>query len=238
MALPVAVGGKVTAADINSVANLPVANFAALPSSGNWLGREVATTDSGLTYRWDGSAWIANSVGLVPIRPTSVAGSGVTLSATTGEVSFSTSATVSVNGCFTSTFRRYRIMVRTTFGSNAFWAMRLRLSGSDASGLAYDWQRDTATSTTAAAAIGAAESQWNGMAISALTNSFVQIELDGPAIAAATWGSATIGETNGTGSMGRVDWSGYHRTATAYDGFSLLASASSGTGTLKVYGYN
>lgn len=59
MALPVAVGGKVAAADINAVANLPVANFAALPSSDNWLGRIITATDTGISYRWSGSAWVA-----------------------------------------------------------------------------------------------------------------------------------------------------------------------------------
>ena len=58
MGLPVTVGGTVTAADINDISGLPVANFAALPASGNWLGRLIATSDSGITYRWSGSAWV------------------------------------------------------------------------------------------------------------------------------------------------------------------------------------
>ena len=57
MGFPVAGGEPITAADMNAAAGLPVADFASLPATGNWLGRLVATTDTSITYRWDGSAW-------------------------------------------------------------------------------------------------------------------------------------------------------------------------------------
>ena len=70
MALPVAVGEKVTAADINSIANLPVATSASLPASGNWLGRQIAATNTGITWRWDGSAWVIWDLSPTTFTPT------------------------------------------------------------------------------------------------------------------------------------------------------------------------
>lgn len=34
-----------------------VANAAALPSSGNWVGRHLMASDTGFVYAWDGAAW-------------------------------------------------------------------------------------------------------------------------------------------------------------------------------------
>lgn len=35
-----------------------VANAAALPSSGNWPGRQLMTEDTGIVYQWDGADWV------------------------------------------------------------------------------------------------------------------------------------------------------------------------------------
>jgi len=37
--------------------DLSVANAAALPSTGNWTGRQAITTDYGLLYWWNGTGW-------------------------------------------------------------------------------------------------------------------------------------------------------------------------------------
>lgn len=41
-----------------------VANAAALPASGNWVGRRLPVADTGVTYRWDGSSWRAVTSGV------------------------------------------------------------------------------------------------------------------------------------------------------------------------------
>ncbi len=63
MGLPVRVGGKITAADINNIAGLPVASFADLPGSGNWLGREICTLDTGIKWQWNGTQWVVTANG-------------------------------------------------------------------------------------------------------------------------------------------------------------------------------
>lgn len=60
MPLPVTVGGKISAVDINNIGNFPVSTFSALPASGNWLGRQIAALDTGITWRWNGSAWVVS----------------------------------------------------------------------------------------------------------------------------------------------------------------------------------
>jgi hypothetical protein len=37
--------------------DLPVATFSALPTGGNFVGREITVVDTGVTYRWSGSEW-------------------------------------------------------------------------------------------------------------------------------------------------------------------------------------
>jgi hypothetical protein len=76
MPLPVTVGGKITAADINNIGNFPVSTFTALPSTGNWLGRQIAALDTGVTSRWNGSAWVLEDTGW--ITPTLGSGWSVT----------------------------------------------------------------------------------------------------------------------------------------------------------------
>ena len=41
--------------------DLPVANFAALPLVSNFVGRQIAVSDTGITHRWNGTVWVADS---------------------------------------------------------------------------------------------------------------------------------------------------------------------------------
>lgn len=108
MPLPVTVGGKVAAADINAIANLPVASFASLPATGNWLGRQIAATDTGISWRWDGAAWRAWGSSWITYTPTVVG------------------FTIGTGGAAASVFRyRYaqgvvRVKFRRTLGTTGF----------------------------------------------------------------------------------------------------------------------
>jgi hypothetical protein len=77
MALPATVGGNITAADINTLTAFPVANFAALPTAGNFVGKQIAVLDTGLSFRWIGSVWVRADGFIIP-----TALSGCTVSAT------------------------------------------------------------------------------------------------------------------------------------------------------------
>lgn len=181
----------------------------------------------------DTNTFLANS-GLVALVPTSVAGTGVTLS--NAKVSFSASSTVSVNGVFSTTYDAYRLVVTTSAGStDALINLRLRVGGVDASGAT-----DYGFSLLQSASSGA----WLNLNFSAGTSSIslgykvtanrsaFSADIYNPGAAAKT-GFSTAGMYNVIPYVG----GGQHNLTTAYDGFSLITAGGDMTGSLTVYGY-
>ncbi len=77
--------------------------------------------------------------GLKLIVPTSVAATGAGSSASvsaTGKVTFTSAATISVNGVFSATYDNYLAVCRATLttGTSVLQAVRLRASGTDDTG--------------------------------------------------------------------------------------------------------
>lgn len=211
----------------------------------------VAITDLAAGFKLGGMAYISGTRqfvrftttagaynflnGLVPIVPTSVAGTGVTLGAN-GKVLFSAASSVSVNGCFTSEFENYLAMFDLTHGASNSWSTRLRLSGTDNSAASYSYQSHYGSASTSAAA--AAASATSAAGDFSGTRRSGQFTLFGPALAATTvweYVSSTILTST---TMGTFRQSGQHTVATAYDGITFTASASTITGTVRIYGYN
>jgi hypothetical protein len=176
--------------------------------------------------------------GMDLITPTSVAGSGVTLSG--GQVNMSAVATaVNINGCFTSAYDNYMMVwdIRSASAASWYLNMRLRAAGTDA-----------ATSYLSAFAYPSfAADNVNGFGLSAGTTSFVFgflgdtaigssgiMSVRTPAIAART----TMNYQSGTFAAGGSSWAGggIHTPATAYDGFSIAAITGNITGNLRIYG--
>jgi hypothetical protein len=168
--------------------------------------------------------------GMDLITPTSVAGTGVTVSG--GAVTFTAATSVSVNGCFTATYSNYRIVMSAVSAAGAIDVnMRLRAAGTDASGAAtYSRQYLTAFNTTATAGT-AATTFWHPFYANTVAG-FAAVELENPATAVTTRFTAF-----GGAEVGVLITSGYHTAATAYDGFTLYPGSSSITGTLHIYGY-
>lgn len=180
-----------------------------------------------------------NAVGLWRVTPTSVAGTGVTLSG--AAVNFTASATVSINGCFSSTYDSYFVICRS-FGSvnGGFARWRLRVAGVDAQGA--DYYRYGFTTNSASAVLtaynGAAETGWipfleygTNAAESCTTHAFVH----NPARSA----NRTVMSVNVNNSSGAARYTidGMHAQAVAYDGFTIYANAGTMTGTVSVFGY-
>jgi len=174
-------------------------------------------------------------MGLVKVVPTSVAGSGVTQSAT-GTITFTAASTVSVNGCFSSLYSNYKLVIVFNSGStNALVNLRLRLSGTDASGAS-----DYGYSLLQSASSGT----WVNISYSAATSSHTVgyketgggsnsvVEILSPAQARKTG-------FNVSGQYGVVPYigGGTHILSTAYDGFSLITASGDMTGTMTIYGY-
>ena len=86
------------------------------------------------TLYYNGSAWIALGTlpGLVPVIPTSVAVTGAGSSATAnaqGQVTFTSCATLLLNGIFTSTYTNYKIVFEGVGSANVLLNARLSVGG-------------------------------------------------------------------------------------------------------------
>jgi hypothetical protein len=205
-------------------------------------------------YVWSGSAWVSvateveslagfatqsyadNSsnvaAGLKPIVPTSVAiGSGSSSVSTLGQVTFSSASSVSLNGCFSSTYDNYKVILDITTSGSTQISFRYRLSGSDASGSNYAYQFDRGVSTTASAGTGTLT--LNELVVNNVTRLMALTDIFKPALAVAT-GRLThfLGDSAVVGAVG-----GLHSLTTAYDGISFIPASGTMTGTVSVYGY-
>ena len=182
-----------------------------------------------------------NRMGLQYVIPT-VAGSGVSVDAT-GLVSFTAASSIIVNGCFSGSYANYRVVwdIPTTSTNNAM-TMRLRFAGTDAA-TAYDRLvlGGTGAAATASVANNLNQTSWQ-VAAATTSQHHSTLELWRPAVAVATVGVLVgMGTTNpptAAATFATQQANLFHRTATAYDGFSLTPSTGTFTGTLRVYGYN
>lgn len=175
-----------------------------------------------------------NQIGLYKMTPTSVAGTGVSLSGS--QVVFSASTAISMNNCFTSDFRRYRVEMSFTHTAGQVLYWRLRGAGSDAVTNNYGY----VTSYRSYAAGAQGSFVGNALSTSVLAFgtanniAFLSFDIDAPQLAERT----TI---NGQCSwQDAAAWVGsQHSLQTAYDGMTFfIAGAGTTTGRINIYGYN
>lgn len=153
--------------------------------------------------------------------------------------SFSAVGTVNVNNCFTSSYTNYRVIVQLTASSTTQVVnMRLRASGSDAA-TTYYWGgiAGSVTSTTLYATPSNNATSWIAMLSQATGVRSLVVDVMAPAVAQFT---LVHGDYTDFNSGTNYTVGGMHATATAYDGFTLLAGAGGAatiTGSYAVYGY-
>lgn len=181
----------------------------------------------------------ASVPGLKRVIPTSVAGTGVSYSPTTGLVTFTaatTAAPVSVNGVFTSTYTNYLIQCTVASRSTtSFCTLKMRTSGTDLS-TGYDLVR-----TIRAAAVTTAQLANNGdipLGSGNFASNEYAVTLFGPQLSAQMRIMSRNVESSAAAAPTIVEVDGSVRSTTARDGFSIIPAAGTFTGTLKVYGYN
>jgi hypothetical protein len=192
----------------------------------------------------DGWEQIASTIlavpqGLVPVVPTSVAGTGVSFTGD-GLVSFSASSSISLNGVFTSAFDNYQVIIDfDTASGNTAASFRMRAAGVDSTSSTYIMAMNGIGSGGAAAGIATTGSSGTFTYIPAsypgASASFTIID---PAVASTTkWlGNSTGSDTGYTTFCGRSGGI-YHNVASAYDGFTVIGSANL-SGKIRVYGYS
>ena len=179
--------------------------------------------------------------GLVVMTPTSIASTGSGNSSSInadGSVDFSSCATLSLNGVFTSSYDNYMVVVRQKNDSapaNTVY-YRLRASGTDNStASSYTTQWLTADSTTVA---GARQTQNYGFFTFA---SNVQRDgytayLFGPYLAQPTASRTVTIQSRFGGHI--EDYATTHNQSSSYDGFTFYPSANTLTGLVTVFGFN
>lgn len=170
--------------------------------------------------------------GMDLITPTSVAGTGVTLSG--GAVSFTTATAVSVNGCFSATYNNYFCTYNMTSSTNNNLYARLRVSGTDSAASTYNLTCSGWTFSTGAAAnidYGSATTVW--VLVSQATGIYTggNISLFSPFSALPT---QMVGEASRSELTARA--SGAFTASTSFDGFTIYPTAGTITGSLRVYG--
>ena len=182
------------------------------------------------------SRFVNKSVGgLNLVIPTSVnVGSGTGSVAAQGGITFSGASSVSLNGCFTSTYKHYVIMYDSSAGgSNTYF--RLRQAGSDDSLSTYEYAVFSIYS-----APGSGVNQYSGNNnIAELNQTYgpTQITMYNPQLAVNTRWHFNASVNYSTGGAGAQLGGGYKKDSKQYDGFTLYCGAAM-TGTMAVYGYN
>jgi hypothetical protein len=173
--------------------------------------------------------------GMDLITPTSVVGG--TLSG--GQITFTAATEVSVNGCFTSAYENYRVMLNVTAPTSGttYITGRMRAAGTNAAGANYTF---CYSGSSAGGFQGNYSTGQTSFSIkgdgSVETPMGVAFDITSPALAVATGipSLATFGLLSGNNGMLHIMQR--HTLATAYDGMSLLVASGTMSGTLRIYG--
>lgn len=190
----------------------------------------------GTLIRTASDVWLfvptASSSGMDLMTPTSVAGTGVTLSG--GQVSFSAATIVSVNGCFTGTYDNYLVALAIKSGS-ASLALRYRAAGSDASSGNYDSGGNYAG--TSSGNINNAGATSHQLYVSSAVMNDARFLIYSPFLTEATRHFAEVNQSDNAGVNYAIKTSGNFRLTTSFDGFSFFpGGAGNYTGTCRIYG--
>jgi len=165
------------------------------------------------------------------ITPSSVAGSGVSLSG--AKVVFTAATTININGVFSATHDNYLIVVRMKPASlNPNLQARLRVSGTDATASNYTRQYLVAGGTSVSGGRSTESYATVGFASGGEGGSHVFIY--GPALAQPTAFRSVCVSAFADAYI--QDDACTHSLSTAYDGITLYPSSDNITGALTIYG--
>ena len=181
---------------------------------------------------------MAEIAGLKLIVPSSVAGSGVSVSAS-GKVTFTAATSVSVNGVFDSTYDNYLIVLRAVWGGASGGAstfVKVRASGTDASS-GYASQYLRANSTTVSGERFTSQTSVNIGGLGATLYNGKHLYLYGPNLAQPTAMRSVLVKSENSAEI--RDVAATHSTSSAYDGFTYSTNSATGfTGALTIYGFS
>jgi len=172
--------------------------------------------------------------GLWKITPSSVS-AGSTIN-TDGSVSFTTQQTISLNGVFTSKYLNYLVHVnQTALSDSGLQQIRFRVGGSDDNSSLYNYYVGRLSSLDGTTVASFNRTQNIAPITPALgaTHSST-FTVFNPQVAQPTYLSGQNVDSSGN----MVNNSALFTGTTVFDGFSIIVTATSITGTIRVYGYN
>lgn len=172
------------------------------------------------------------------VTPTSISSTGTGNSSSigaNGSVTFSSCATLSLNGVFTSDYDNYMVVCRHQLNSSTeVIGFRLRANGVDNStASSYVYQAVYASSTTILAVRNTSNITYH-LNSSATNRSGDSIYIYGPYLAQPTAIRNLSVYGDGSGTM--QDVASTHNQSSSYDGFSIILSTNLLTGLISVYG--
>ena len=161
--------------------------------------------------------------------------SGLVLLNTT---SFSAVASQSVNDVFSATYKNYRIIISSLYGTAGTSVnLRMRVGGADDStSNSYIRRGYASTSASLSNSIQTTTSFFIGtIGTSATANAATVIDICQPFL---TQNSLIFAIHHNSTADDSISMTGRHNQATSYTGFSLLPGTGNITGNVSVYGYN
>jgi hypothetical protein len=199
----------------------------------------VATRSNASARGYGWSATIPESLdGMVLMKPTSIVSTGTGNSSsigTNGSVTFSSCATLTLDGVFTADYDNYVIVSRhnTASGTYELYA-RLRASGSDASGTDYTRQQIFANGTSVTGARQTSQTSLRVGSSSDEQRSAESVYFYGPYLSqpTATRTVSVVGKDSGR----IIDLACTHSLSTSYTGITIITEASTISGLIAVYG--
>jgi hypothetical protein len=180
-------------------------------------------------------------VGLRLITPSSVVGGTI---GATGAVTFSGASSVSLNGCFTSSYTNYKVVIQNTNSASCGNSIRLRANGSDLSTSVYNHAlfrfrsgnssgADATPGEGVTSAFYSADSGDDGQ-------NYYTLEVSNPQVSANT--NIIVHGVKGISTAGFIAMGAFGgiriRDNFQADGFTVFPESSrTMTGTVRVYGY-
>lgn len=184
---------------------------------------------------------VASRGGTNVVIPTSIVrgASGSASVSANGEVTFTGTESISLNGVFTSAYKNYRIIWNTTAdsGGSPTTQFLIRSSNSDLTAGNYYMGGFKNNPFSGTVNVFSHSGQGYSQLISVTPSVGTVATIDfsyGGSSGASMWNTAFNGRASAEiGFTG----SGYHASA-AHDGFTIKLSTSTMTGTVRIYGYN
>jgi hypothetical protein len=178
---------------------------------------------------------LQSNTGLVVMTPSSVSGTGVTLSGNTMTVT--AASTASIIGVFTSAFTNYVVSYNLTATSD-FLRMRLRTASADVITGYGSTEAAITDNSTSLSFLNSGAASWNDTRwlFAANQQAYGTMSLFNPQKAASTFFSNDVSSISSTNSS-RLFGAGRNTGTDVCTGLTIFPDSGTFTGTVTVYGY-